>query len=232
MNIFLKSAPGTGKTAAIETAFAGSFEKIVITASTEEHHLVGSFIPSPAGDGTYVWSDGPLLRAAVNGHVLFADEIALGDPRELSALYAAMDGSGEITVAANPARGTVKIAPGFVVVGATNPNVPGAIMSEALLSRFDQVAEWMPDYVIAKKLGCNTGLISVAKAFQKRIDQGTGWWTLSMRDLIKARNTERVWDLQAAVDGVMAKAPEEVHPDLSAMIADACGVTPTLMVVR
>jgi hypothetical protein len=231
MNVFLKSAPGTGKTAAIETAFT-SFEKMVVTASTEESDFVGSWVQ--VGSGVYEWKDGPLVRAMENGIPLFVDEIALGDPRELSALYSAMDGSGSIKITANPARGSITVREGFVVVAATNPNVPGALMSEALVSRFDMVAEWLTDFSVAKKLGCNPGLITVAKAFQKRIDNGTGWWTLSMRGLIKARNTAAIWDMQAAVDVLVGKAPEEVREDLIAMIKDACGVeaAPTGMVIR
>jgi MoxR-like ATPase len=51
------------------------------------------------------------FKAAESGGVYFIDEIGLIDPKVLSIVYGLMDGRREITVTANPERGTVKAHP-------------------------------------------------------------------------------------------------------------------------
>jgi nitric oxide reductase NorQ protein len=69
------------------------------------------------------------------GGVLFVDDATLISPKVLAALYPAMDGRRQITVKANAGR-VVIAAPGFYVVAGHNPGVHGAVLTDALASRF------------------------------------------------------------------------------------------------
>src|SRR5690606_33812628 len=99
---------------------------IVGTLDTDTSDLVGSWVPTGDPSDPYAWVDGPLTTAVRLGLPLLVDEIALIDPRVLSTLYSLMDGRDTLFLPSNPAEGEIKVAPGFYVVGACNPDAPGA----------------------------------------------------------------------------------------------------------
>jgi nitric oxide reductase NorQ protein len=158
--VLLYGPPGTGKTALFEAALPG-LVTLMGTAETEVSDFVGTWVQRT--DGMYEWVDGPLAVAAEGGLPLLVDEIALVDSRTMAVAYALMDGRDELPVTANPARGAIKVKAGFVVMGACNPDVPGAVMSDALLSRFRVHAKVMTDWNLAKRLGVGAKIITVAK---------------------------------------------------------------------
>jgi len=114
----LYGSPGCGKTALVEAAFPDVYT-LMGTGDTEVADLVGGYIQND--DGGFEWVDGDLLKAAENGAVYFIDEIGLIDPKVLSVVYGLMDGRRELSVTANPQRGTIKAHPNFYVVAATTP---------------------------------------------------------------------------------------------------------------
>lgn len=57
---------------------------------------IGSYLP--AGDGTFTFNEGPLLRCARLGHWLLLDELNLADPAVLSALCPLLEGASTLTV--------------------------------------------------------------------------------------------------------------------------------------
>ena len=69
------------------------------------------------------------------GKVLFIDDATLISPAVLAVAYPAMDGRREITVKAHKGE-MIKAADGFYVIAGHNPGVHGAILTEALSSRF------------------------------------------------------------------------------------------------
>ena len=221
MFALLYGAPGTGKTALIEAAFGEKMYTVLGTADIEMSDFLGGYVQNPAGG--FEWVDGPLVRAAEEGAVLFIDEIGLVDPKQLSGLYGAMDGRGEIVVTANPDRGTVKVHPDFYVVGATNPNAPGVRLSEALLSRFTVQAEMATDWSLARTLGVPSMLVTVAQNLAKKQESGEVSWSPQMRELLAFRDIAGVFGNTFAIQNLLASSPEMDRPIVSDVLSRVFG---------
>jgi len=207
----LYGEPGTGKTAAVEAAFADTgLHTVLGSGDTEVADLIGGYVQTPSG--AFIWEDGPLLKAAERGETLLVDEIGLIDTKVLSILYGLMDGRREYTVTANPERGTVKAAPGFFVVAATNPNAPGVRLSEALLSRFTLQVEMTTDWSLARKLGVPTQMVTVAQNLSKKRQSNEVSWAPQMRELLAYRDIEKLFGTKFAVANLLAAAPEIDRP--------------------
>lgn len=219
--ILLYGAPGTGKTAMFEAAFGEDLYTVLGTGDTEVSDFVGGYIQTPAGG--FEWVDGPLVRAAEEGKVLLIDEIGLIDAKVLSIVYGLMDGRGELVVTANPERGTVKAKDGFYVVAATNPNAPGVVLSEALLSRFDIHAEMTTDYSLAKKLGVPAPAVTSAQNLSKRQRDGEVSWAPQMRELLAFRNLANKFGTKWAIANLLASAPELDRPVVSDVFSRVFG---------
>jgi hypothetical protein len=128
----LYGPPGTGKTSLVEAAFPDVIT-IAGDGDTTVADFAGEYTQRP--DGTYEWVNGPLITAMTEGAPLFIDDTTLISPQVLAVVYPAMDGRREVTVKAH--RGErIKAAGGFYVIGGHNPGVHGAVLTEALASRF------------------------------------------------------------------------------------------------
>jgi hypothetical protein len=217
----LYGAPGCGKTALVEAAFSGDVFTLMGTGDTEVADLVGGYVQTPSGG--FEWVDGDLIKAAENGSVYFIDEVGLIDPKVLSVVYGLMDGRREITVTANPERGTVTAHPDFYVVAATNPNAPGVRLSEALLSRFTLQAEMGTDWTLARKLGVPTTLVTAAQNLAKKQTAGEVSWSPQMREVLAFRDIAEAFGTEFAVANLLAACPEMDRPVVADVLTRVYG---------
>lgn len=222
--IFLYGPPGTGKTAMGEAAFGDELITILGTGDTELSDLMGQYIPDPSGNGGYIWQDGPLLVAALSGRPVLVDEIGVINPKVLTGIYSFMDGRREYRVTANPERGVVKAAPGFFVIGATNPNAVGVNISEALLSRFALHVEVTTDYALAKRLGVDERVVSLSMSLNNSMRDGGGAsWAPQFRELLVFQDLMDTFGQEFAISNLIASSPEQDRDDLAQTFSKAYG---------
>lgn len=201
--VLLYGPPGTGKTAVCEAVLPGMYT-ISGTADTETADFVGSYTTDPSG--AFEWIDGPLIKAMEEGVALFIDEVALIDSRVLALVYSVMDGRKEVHITANPKRGTIHAKEGFYVIGACNPDVPGAVMSDALLSRFSLQVEVTTDYDMLKTLGVSREIISVSKNLAKSQASGAIQKAPQTRELLAFERIKAAMGEAVALANMVAAA--------------------------
>ena len=224
--VFFYGPPGTGKTAAVEAAFGDELTTILGTGDTELSDLMGSYIPDPSGNGSFIWQDGPLVKAAVAGTPVLIDEIGVINPKVLTGVYSFMDGRREYRVTANPDRGVVKAAPGFFIVAATNPNAIGVNLSEALLSRFALQVEVTTDYALAEKLGVDGKVVRISKSLNNSMQNGGGVsWAPQFRELMVYKELEKTFGRKFAIENLIASAPEQDRDQIGEDFSKMLGTT-------
>lgn len=224
--VLLYGPPGTGKTALIEAALE-NVQTVQGTIETETSDFVGSWVQNQ--DGTYGWVDGPLVVAAENGWPLFIDEIALIDPRSLAVVYGAMDGRDEIVVTQNPKRGVVKVQPGFIVMGAFNPDVPGAILSDALLSRFPVQINITTDFALAKQLGVPADIIQVVRNLNHKVTTGEMTAAPQLREMLAYAKLFRLYGKTFALRNFLGQIRPENRAVAVGIIKSVMGSEPVVL---
>ena len=191
----LYGPPGTGKTSLIEAAFA-DLVTVAGDGDTTVGDLCGEYTQTP--EGKYHFVHGPLVVAMLAGRCLFLDDATLIPPTVLAVVYPAMDGRREITVKANGGQ-VVTAADGFYVVAGHNPGVHGAVLTDALSSRFSAHIAVSTDYDLATQLEIDRRAVRVARNLATRQVRGEIGWAPQLRELLAFQRI-------AAVLGPMAAA--------------------------
>jgi len=220
-HVFLYGEPGTGKTALVDSAFGTDLVTMLGTEDTEVADFIGGY--TTRGGGSYGWSDGAMVEAMERGVPLFVDEIGVIAPKVLTGLFSVMDGRDEIRITANPDRGTVKAAPGFMVLAATNPHAPGVRLSEALLSRFDLHVEVGTDYAMARTLGVPDALVTAAENLDVRRQTGEIGWAPQMRELLRCKAQHDRRGMAFAARNLVSGAPEDEREVVAQVLSRTLG---------
>ncbi|MGS2809267.1 MULTISPECIES: ATP-binding protein [Nocardia] len=220
--VLLYGPPGTGKTSLIEAAY-GDLLTVQGDGDTTVADFVGEYTQTP--DGRFVFVDGPLVRAMKEGRVLFIDDATLISPTVLAAVYPAMDGRKELVVKATGE--VVKAEPGFFVVAGHNPGVHGAILSDALSSRFAFQVRVVSDLDLAAQLGVERRAVKVARELAARQAKGEVGWAPQLRELLAFRKIAAATDPDTAMANLLGAAPEEDRDVVAAVMKTVCGTTHT-----
>lgn len=220
----LYGPPGTGKTSVIEAAFP-DLVTISGDVDTVVADLVGDYVATPSGGFQFV--HGPLVTAMREGRCLFLDDATLIPPSVLAVLYPAMDGRGQIVIKANAGE-VITAAPGFYVVAGHNPGVHGAVLSDALSSRFSAQIQVSTDLDLAQQLNINRRAVRVAHNLATRQEKGEIGWAPQLRELIAFDRIAAVLGPEAAAGNLVGIAPEEDRDTVSNVVRAVFGspVTP------
>jgi hypothetical protein len=223
--VLLYGPPGTGKTALVEAAFPDLLT-IAGTGDTVVEDFLGSFIPLPAGGYEFVY--GPLVVAMREGRALLVDDATLIPPKVLAVLYPAMDGRRVITIPGYRNE-RIEAVDGFYVVAGHNPGVHGAILTEALASRFEVHIEVTTDWDLARHLGVPAAAINAAVALNADLATGTVGWAPQLRELLGFARVRKTLGHAAAVANLAGRAPEADRHDVIAALNHHFGATVTAL---
>ena len=215
----LYGPPGTGKTSVIEAAFDD-----LITIAGDGDTTVGDFIGeyTQAEDGTYEFVYGPLVTAMQEGRPLLIDDATLISPKVLAAAYPAMDGRKQIIVKAHKGE-TITAEPGFYVIAGHNPGVAGAVLTEALSSRFGVQIQVGSDYDLALFLKVEPKAVQIAKNLAERQNKGLAGWAPQLRELKAFQEVFNLLGADIAYANLLGVAPEEDRELVADVIARILG---------
>ena len=204
--VLLYGPPGTGKTSLIEAAFRDDLYTVPGDGDTTVGDIIGDYVPTDAGG--YEFVPGPLPRAMDAGGVLFIDDATLIAPKVLAVVYPAMDGRRQIILKAAAGK-VVTAAPGFYVAAGHNPGVHGAVLTEALASRFSAQIKVSTDYDLAAALGVDAKMVRAARNLATRLDSGDIGWAPQLRELLAFKKIADVLGVDTAVANLVGVAPVE-----------------------
>lgn len=211
--------PGTGKTSVIEAAF-GDLITIQGDGDTTVADIVGEYTQTP--DGKFVFVHGPLVRAMREGRTLFIDDATLIPPTVLAVVYPAMDGRRQIIIKVNGGE-VIDAAPGFYVVAGHNPGVHGAVLTDALASRFSVQIQVSTDYDLATQLKIDKRAVAVARNLATRQANGEIRWAPQLRELLAFQKIADVLGDDAAAGNLIGTAPEEDRDIVATAVRTAFG---------
>ncbi|RAO30010.1 Cobaltochelatase [Micromonospora saelicesensis] len=223
--VLLYGPPGTGKTAMVEAAFPDLLT-VAGTGDTVVDDFLGSYNPVPGGG--YEFVHGPLVIAMREGRVLLVDDATLIPPRVLAVLYPAMDGRGVITIPAN-GNETVEAVDGFYIVAGHNPGVHGAVLTEALASRFTVHLHVTTDWDLARQLGVPKQVVAAAIDLNADLAAGKTVWAPQLRELLGFVKVRDHLGMTAALANLAGIAPEDARDDVTAALSRHTGTPITAL---
>jgi nitric oxide reductase NorQ protein len=215
----LYGPPGTGKTSMAEAAFDD-----LITVAGDGDTTVGDLLGdwTQKDDGGYEFIYGPVIEAMSEGRALLIDDATLISPKVLAAMYPAMDGRKQIVVKAHKGE-TITAEDGFYVIAGHNPGVHGAILSEALSSRFSTQIHVESDYDLCRQLKIDFKAVTIAKNLARLVASGEVGWAPQLRELIAFQKIADTISLDVAFSNLIGIAPVEDRDQVAELVAKTAG---------
>ncbi len=217
--VLLYGPPGTGKTSVIEAAFPDLIT-LAGDGDTEVADLIGEYTQCEGGGYEFVY--GPLVTAMQEGRPLLVDDATLISPKVLAALYPAMDGRRQIQVKAHKGE-KITAAEGFYVIAGHNPGVHGAVLTEALASRFSVQIQVGSDYDLAEALKIRPKVVTIARNLARLQDKGEVGWAPQLRELLAFQKVEAVLGTEAAFANLIGIAPLEDRDVVAELVRKVTG---------
>ncbi|MER6901686.1 AAA family ATPase, partial [Amycolatopsis sp. NPDC000740] len=215
--------PGTGKTSVVEAAF-DDLVTIQGDSDTVTDDFVGSYVQTP--DGRYEFAYGPLVTAMREGRALFIDDATLIPPTVLAVVYPAMDGRRQILIKSHKNE-VVDAVDGFYVIGGHNPGVHGAVLTDALSSRFSVQIHVSTDYDLAAQLKIDPKAVRVARNLAQRQEKGEIGWAPQLRELIAFNRIADALGTAAAAGNLIGAAPDEDRSVVAEAVRNVFGANVT-----
>ncbi|WP_425559253.1 AAA family ATPase [Catenulispora yoronensis] len=215
----LYGPPGTGKTSMAEAAFED-----LITVAGDGDTTVGDLIGdwTQKDDGGYEFKYGPVIEAMLEGRALLIDDATLISPKVLAAMYPAMDGRKQITVKAHKGE-IITAEDGFYVIAGHNPGVHGAILTDALSSRFSTQIHVETDYDLCRQLKIDSKAVTIARNLAKLVVSGEIGWAPQLRELIAFQKIADTIGLEVAFANLIGIAPAEDRDQVAEVVNKAAG---------
>jgi MoxR-like ATPase len=212
--------PGTGKTILVRAAFEDDIT-MPGDEDTATEDFTGSFSRIPIegndDDAADAWEDGPLAVAMIKGLPFFIDDVTVISPRVMAVVYSVMDGRGTLYVKGRPRKlgREIKAADGFFVCAAHNPGTVGAILSDALASRFLVRIQVPTDLAIVEdQLKVDHKAIQVAANLMHRVDNNQAVWHPNTRELEAHKLVTEVVGEEYAAANIAGVAPAEAREEV------------------
>ena len=133
-----------------------------------------------------------------------------------------VDGRRQLVVKANGGE-IIDAVPGFYAVAGHNPGVHGAILTEALSSRFAAQIQVSSDYDLAVTLKIDRRAIRAARNLATRQAKGEIGWAPQLRELIAFDRIAAALGLEAAAGNLVGIAPPEDRDVVASVVRDAFG---------
>ena len=118
---------------------------------------------------------------------------------------------------------TITAADGFYVVAGHNPGVHGAVLTEALSSRFTFQFDVATDYELARSLGIDSRAITAARNLATRQASGETGWSPQLRELLAFAKVSRIFGLEVALANLAGVAPAEDRDVVASTLAKTFG---------
>lgn len=88
------------------------------------------------------------------------------------------------------------------------PGVHGAVLTEALASRFGVHIEVTTDWALARRLGVAAPAVAAAIDLNKELAAGTVTWAPQLRELLGFARVHKTLGLSTAVGNLAGRAPD------------------------
>jgi nitric oxide reductase NorQ protein len=210
--------PGCGKTALLQAAFPDAENEIGHDKLTAPDMLWRWRVDEK---GNPVADPSPLNRAVTRGKVFYFDEAMRANADAMTPLFSAMDGRGFI-VGGNIDGTDLKVAPGFMVVAASNPLARGAFLPDAIASRFHILGVETSEDLL-KRLKLDDRLLVIWKNLSL-LDNGE-CWRPSIREMLSADEFIKIGNMaQAAFALTGWRVPARDRSTVANVISPIFGV--------